>query len=100
MTTPTTPHRHAYAIKAWAEGMEIEVEHDHCAQWVNCPEPDWNLRRNYRVKPAPKLSPEAEILIADFVNWTRIDARNGPPSSGQWAAFNNLRAYILKLETK
>ena len=45
-----TPHKHATLIKAWADGATIEVCHEHCDYWVNCIEPEWNPRKEYRIK--------------------------------------------------
>ena len=90
-----TPHKHAELIKAWADGAEIEMET--LDGWVLI-SPSWSEEFQHRIKPEPKISAEAEILIADLINWTSIDARNGEHSSGQWAAFESLKAYIFNLE--
>jgi len=43
------PHKHAELIKAWADGAEIQYRY-----YMNEENPDWNLDREYRIKPEPK----------------------------------------------
>jgi len=56
------PHKHAELIKAWADGAEIQYRYymhtsskgDIHSEWMNEENPDWNLDREYRIKPEPK----------------------------------------------
>lgn len=46
-------HIHAEAIKAWADGAEIEWLEDGI-NWIYTPSPYWNVVCKYRIKPTPK----------------------------------------------
>ena len=48
-----TPHRHAEAIRAWADGAQIEVN-SHKDIWSIVDHPSWSLDNNYRVDFPPK----------------------------------------------
>jgi hypothetical protein len=48
-----TPHKHAEAIKAWADGAEIEVQHEG-REWFPVDYPEWCEDAYYRIKPEPK----------------------------------------------
>jgi hypothetical protein len=49
------PHKHAELIKQWADGAEIEVRRGYQSQclWVEAQDINWDLRREYRIKPQP-----------------------------------------------
>ena len=48
------PHKHADAIKAWADGAQIQcADPDSPEYWEDCANPDWHTCMLYRVKPAP-----------------------------------------------
>lgn len=47
-----TPHKHAEAIRAWANGDEIEFRAPDTTAWVWSPAPAWVEDYEYRVKPA------------------------------------------------
>lgn len=52
MTTKKyTPHPHAEAIKAWADGKPIESRLDCDDPWFYVQNPIWNPGQQYRVKP-------------------------------------------------
>jgi len=59
------PHKHAEAIKAWADGAEIECRDADC-NWHMVNSPGWYDDVQYRVKPVSTLSPMAEKLISNF----------------------------------
>lgn len=46
-----TPHVHAEAIKAWADGKTIQGRHGPGFDWFDVPNPKWNPNWEYRVKP-------------------------------------------------
>lgn len=48
------PHKHAEAIKAWADGAEIEARISSTGQWVLVCTPMWIEEYEYRIKPEPK----------------------------------------------
>jgi hypothetical protein len=52
------PHKHAAAIKAWAEGKMVEYKGPHCAEWRPLLPPGestvtWKEEVEYRVREAP-----------------------------------------------
>ena len=49
-----TPHKHAEAIRAWADGAQIEVSCGHKDIWSIVDHPSWALDNNYRVFCLPK----------------------------------------------
>jgi len=61
-----TRHKHADLIIAWANGAKIQVKipKDHfedCFRdrldwtgWMDTKQPEWNLNKEYRIKPEPK----------------------------------------------
>jgi hypothetical protein len=45
------PHKHAEFIKAWADGLEVEVQVAN-GQWADVGEsPSWSVNNTYRIKP-------------------------------------------------
>lgn len=56
------PHIHAEAIKAWADGAEIERFHE-AQGWYRIEFPCWDTSVKYRVKEAPKPDTIMEVLI-------------------------------------
>lgn len=73
------PHVHAALIKAWADGVEIQL-YNTWKEWEDDTCPSWNPTRSYRIKPQPKpdrcvayfpapgcgLGPNLPNLIATF----------------------------------
>jgi len=49
-----TPHKHHDLIVAWAAGAEIEVQEPSDFIWHTTPSPQWDISREYRIKPKPK----------------------------------------------
>ena len=45
------PHIHSEAIKAWADGAQIQVRRPGRNIWVDTSDPSWNPAQFYRVKP-------------------------------------------------
>lgn len=48
-TEKFTPHKHAGIIKAWADGMPIQIKLDE--GWVSVINPSWSDDQEYRVAP-------------------------------------------------
>jgi hypothetical protein len=48
------PHIHADAIKAWADGAEIECRQLSGGNWLPVYDPAWSKVSEYRVRPEPK----------------------------------------------
>lgn len=62
------PHVQAEFIKAWADGAQIQVFYTKNKEWVDCPEPFWSEREQYRIKPQ-NLS---ATYIADYKYSVRV----------------------------
>lgn len=59
------PHKHAEAIKAWADGAQIQTRFATDDEWVDvCSTPSWYEDLEYRVKPEPKPD---DVIIAHIV---------------------------------
>ena len=48
------PHKHAYLIKAWADGAIIQRLDEIYNEWQDTPNPAWAEDRTYRIKPEQK----------------------------------------------
>ena len=57
------PHIHAEAIKAWADGAEIECRQISGGHWLTVHDPAWRKVFEYRIKPEPK---------SDVVDYVRL----------------------------
>lgn len=53
-------HKHAEAIKAWADGAEIEYFSEVDKIWKPTTQPAWLEGSEYRIKPEPK--PDREYI--------------------------------------
>ena len=62
------PHIHAEAIKAWADGAEIERYLETSRIWYTTDYPSWDEKAHYRVKEAqkPDTVMEVEIVLSLF----------------------------------
>jgi hypothetical protein len=58
-------HKHADAIKAWAEGAEIECQISPLKGWVLAVSPSWDERFEYRIKPTPKPDVKQKWFVAE-----------------------------------
>ena len=47
------PHKHAEIIKAWADGVTVQINHD--GEWRDMERPLWTEVCEYRIKPAEKV---------------------------------------------
>lgn len=84
------PHRHAEAIKAWADGAEVQINVG--GTWVTAPEPQWDEHFEYRVKPR-------EFPRSSLSNEELTSLRDGYGAScGRAIADAAIKQYILDLE--
>ena len=93
------PHKHADAIKAWADGAEIECRSPHGDHWIPTEYPTWLLDVEYRVKPKPhKWQKEMDAQAAGKAVQMRI-AHNMPWVDGRGWGFNlDYAEYRIKPE--
>lgn len=45
------PHKHSELIKAWADGAAIQCKQIGVDEWVDIPDPSWDVCCEYRIKP-------------------------------------------------
>ena len=57
------PHVHAEAIKAWADGYEIERFLESGNYWYTTDFPAWDVAAQYRIKPTKPKDKAMEALI-------------------------------------
>lgn len=61
-----TPHKHADAIKAWADGTVVEVKYTGHTNWGYLPRvPEWFSSAEYRIQPEPKYTVLAYKIVTD-----------------------------------
>ena len=63
MTKTYTPHVHAEAIKAWADGKPIEWRKNPCEDWRLIENPRFLKEHFYRIKPEEVV--DYTIVLAD-----------------------------------
>ena len=63
------PHKHAEAIKAWADGKKIQYRSDEIKDWQDMPicTPSWFEDVEYRIKPEP-LIVEDHVYYSESIN--------------------------------
>jgi hypothetical protein len=69
MSNKKVPHVHAEAIKAWADGAEIEFLLISTSKWATTIYPSWSEEYKYRVKPDltyPETTLTGEVLHGKF----------------------------------
>ena len=67
-----TTHKQAEAIRAWADGAQIEVSCGHGDIWSIVDHPSWVLEHNYRVAvPPPKIDETIYFFISRHGYWQR-----------------------------
>lgn len=72
------PHKHAEIIKAWADGVEIEIRYPG-EQWFKSSNPTWDDKLEYRIKP---VEPEKVYPRTRMTREELSDAWNlGPDES-------------------
>lgn len=61
---PKVPRKHSELIKKWADGAEIQINHE--GNWLNVSFPVWNDDYNYRLKPEepPLVERECKIVLS------------------------------------
>lgn len=61
-------HKHAEAIKAWADGAQIQIKDYDSDVWTDC-DPQWAENREYRIKPAPLCQVEGKDVFPGDQLW-------------------------------
>lgn len=96
----TKPHKHAELIKAWADGVEIQVLME-SGKWEDMAHPKWYDVLTYRIKPQPKLYQQRveiptsltveEAISREYV-WTPYFS-NSCDQVAKWSWLDNRRHY-------
>ena len=77
-------HKHCELIKAWADGAEIQYQHQNGEWYCSIDnQPSWDLDVNYRIKPKEKV-----------VRWqwfVRLDGERPYLTSGFYNSIDDLR---------
>jgi hypothetical protein len=75
-------HKHAEAIKAWADGHTIEVFTE-SEEWAEIIYPSWQLHLKYRIKrePKPDIVEEALLFLNQCIS---PNANLDDPSWDRW----------------
>lgn len=88
------PHKHAEAIKAWADGHEIEMFTDN-GKWERVPHPSWMSGMEYRIKREPRPDIVEESLL--FLNQCiPLRADINDPSWSRWLKDGNAYRVVAK----
>jgi len=85
------PHKHAEAIKAWADGHTIQAR-DGIFEWTDIPNPTWQLNLEYRIKREPK----PDIVQEEYLYWNMAVPVTANLKDGNWSRWlRNGDAYTL-----
>lgn len=63
-----TPHQHAAAIKAWADGHAVQFRRHKDDEWKDVHDPTWSSVGEYRVKPETRALWYRCYLAPNFQN--------------------------------
>ena len=77
------PHKHADVIKAWADGVAVEVRAAKGGPWVHVLKPEWHEYQDYRIKPEAKPDIEFNTHIAWDLGWYWITTTSTKDSNLQ-----------------
>ena len=95
-----TPHVHAEAIKAWADGHEIERFLETGNYWYTTDFPAWDVAAQYRIKQSkPKdKAMEALIVLSPFAGPMLYAA--APDEANCVLVFDGTTNKLIKAEVK
>lgn len=86
------PHKHAEIIKAWADGIPVQVHRD--GRWVDIHSPHaivgiapvWNPSMDYRIKPEEPETPPAPLTVQVKETDDGYGVYQGYPGDFMWVA--------------
>lgn len=95
-----TPHKHAEAIKAWADGYEIErfLESGNC--WYTADLPAWDVTAHYRIKQLKPKDKHMEALIVLSPHAGPLMYAAAPDEANCSLVFDGTTNKLIKAEVK
>ena len=95
-----TPHKHAEAIKAWADGYEIErfLESGNC--WYTADLPAWDVTAHYRIKQSKPKDKHMEALIVLSPHAGPLMYAAAPDEANCSLVFDGTTNKLIKAEVK
>lgn len=95
-----TPHVHAEAIKAWADGHEIERFLEEGNYWYTTDFPAWDLEAKYRVKQVAPRNKHMEALIVLSPHAGPLLYAAAPDEANCVLVFDGESNKLIKVEIK
>ena len=94
------PHKHAEAIKAWADGAEIEFFSSTFKEWIITREPFWYANLLYRIKPTKPKDKAMEALIVLSPHAGPLLYAAAPDEANCSLVFDGTTNKLIKVEVK
>ena len=95
-----TPHKHAEAIKAWADGYEIEFFSSGLNEWISNATPSWYEDISYRIKPTKPKDKHMEALIVLSPHAGPLMYAAAPDEANCSLVFDGETNKLIKVEVK
>ena len=95
-----TPHVHAEAIKAWADGAEIEFFSSTFKEWIITIEPSWYADLSYRIKQSKPKDKHMEALIVLSSHAGPMLYAAAPDEANCVLVFDGTSNKLIKVEVK
>ena len=95
-----TPHKHAEAIKAWADGAEIEFFSSTFKEWLGNSTPSWHEDVSYRIKPTKPKDKHMEALIVLSPHAGPLLYAAAPDEANCVLVFDGTTNKFIKMEGK
>ena len=93
-------HKHAEAIKAWADGAEIEFFSSTFKEWIITREPFWYANLLYRIKPTKPKDKAMEALIVLSPHAGPLLYAAAPDEANCILVFDGTTNKLIKAEVK
>ena len=95
-----TPHVHAEAIKAWADGHEIEYFSITYDEWHTSTSPSWFDSVRYRIKPTKPQNRHLDALIIRSPHAGPLLYAAAPDEANCVLVFDGESNKLIKVEVK
>ena len=94
------PHKHAEAIKAWADGHEIERFLEYGNYWYTTDFPAWDVAAQYRIKQSNPKDKHMEALIVLSPHAGPLMYAAAPDEANCSLVFDGTTNKLIKAEVK